>query len=259
MRHALLLAAILCAAAAHSEVRIVAAPGGPTLQVQATRSGPWSARGPQDRGQGRLLNPTGDLLGDGFPGNGTDGLRLTAAWLRPLTSEVVIVSAEPAGQISPELRALTPVSVGTPRVVAVEGGALIFWQGIQPGTVLGLAASRTSTSDVGSVQEGILLDAATVGGKPYVISWDEASRTIVVGEYVALLPPHPIPIPQALHISRIQVAQLVAAPTVERVADGLVVAWSEGPGRCATLRVTTSALEGPISRRGSCRGGGSDN
>lgn len=94
------------------------------LEVIPTQTGPWTLIGSLDPS---VLNPTGDLHGDGLPGDSARLDVLLAAWTRP-GEEQVLLSAGRDGGWDWLRHVETESPVGTPSVDAAGGGWIVTWQ-----------------------------------------------------------------------------------------------------------------------------------
>jgi hypothetical protein len=165
---ALLLAAALApwgAPASRAEVRLRSeGPDGAEVQVQASPRGVWSPTGGVDA---HVLNPTGDLLGDGMPGTWTRGAEARVAWFRPLTSEIVV--AEWTGDAWRDVARLeAAAALGAPRVGELDGAVLVVWmERAADGTTAvqaGVVASDGRVQHAAEWPHAVLLGMTSVEG-----------------------------------------------------------------------------------------------
>src|SRR5689334_26378 len=92
---ALVTALWLATGAATAEVRLVRdGSGQPCLDVRASATGVWTPRGIVDSA---VVNPRGDVLGDGYPASATKQGALLAAWVRPSSDSLVLFRADANG------------------------------------------------------------------------------------------------------------------------------------------------------------------
>lgn len=123
-------AALLAAGVARAEVRLDSrsAGPGPALQVLPASSGLWTPIGPIDDA---LLNPTGDLTGDGAPAWAAWASGLDVAWVRGGADVVVVSTADRRGWIARQELAAEN-ALGTPIVASWRRGLLIAWRSLNP-------------------------------------------------------------------------------------------------------------------------------
>jgi hypothetical protein len=164
---------------AYGEVRVQAkhAKSPLTLEVQPTRSGVWTPVGTVDE---YVLNPMGDVVGDGFPGHRVEGDRLWTAWTSPSHGGLMVQSGSKAGWSGPS-RVLDPQAVGVPVLLRIEGQPAVMWRsgiaGAEVRVALAAEPGEESTSTV-------------VVSRDRLLTWREAGDTIQlisVGEHSRLL------------------------------------------------------------------------
>jgi hypothetical protein len=167
-----------------------------TVAIQATRQGPWTPVGSL---QPSVLNPTGDLRGDGFPGRATVGPRACVAWVSP--SDEALRFALGGGDVWWGGGWLvSPAPVGVPVVTGVPGGWMLAWADAG-GTatqawVASIAADGTPGTAPMSIADGALVGVATTGETQHVITIDQDGSlvdTLVTAQLI--IEPTPLPVP----------------------------------------------------------------
>jgi hypothetical protein len=251
----ILLALVLMlsiAPAATAEVRIVQGATGVSLSVQHAHRGIWTARDGVNLPNGFLLNPSGDLTGDGYPSHSSTRGRLLAAWLRPATSQLAIARADASGAPRVALYPVPP-SVGVPTVAALDAGWLISWSSDDLTVVFtAFYTDSGGLSPIGEGQSGALLDSYRTSSAVYVVSLDRSTQVLVIGEFAVTFP-HPIPAPIPSRLTRVALdsTQMPSvAPCAREEDSGLMLAWEAGRGQVASIRLSDGDVEGPTVQRG---------
>lgn len=183
-----LLAAVSISESVLAEVRMRAVAGKAEMQVQPTPRGVWS---PVGQLAPELLNPSGDLFGDGHPNDAFCDGGVTAAWFRPATQELLIAQATERAWT---MRARLPAAgaVGSPQLSCSPDRTLLAWTAIESGrprVVIELLGEERLPD-----QEGALLLDAALSGEAGVVLIGET--TPGGGLYVTLgvLSPPGIPV-----------------------------------------------------------------
>lgn len=243
-----LLAACALAQAVRAEVRIVRAPDGPALDVRPISGGTWT---PSHASLRLALNPTGELQGDGYPGQSTANGRGIAAWVRSSTGQVVLQDLEHA-EIQRAISA--PLASGIPVIVPVaESTWLVAWtSGNAIHLVLGSLDAGFSTP---VVIAGSLLGIVERSSDVVVVSRVAATGSLDLTSVTWRFHPTPVPIPVPL--LRVPIPGTASLPCLETTGDGsALVAWSTGPREMLWIAVGPDAIDGPLATRssnGSCQ------
>jgi len=193
-----------------------------------------------------VLNPSGDLLGDGAPGHAVHDGKLGAAWLRASTGEIVIVTASATGPTSVDTAVVSP-ALGTPTVLSADGGWLAVWQSAD-GTVSALPWTSDATGEPAPLLDGLLLGAIVVGGDGIIISHDRATNDLVV---VRIPLGRALPIPVPINGLRVPLDSTLDLPSVCMSSDGDrgTLAWESGKGLASALAIDGAGFTGPLTVR----------
>ena len=169
------LAAMLCPGLALAEVRLLEDTSGVlSVEVDSTPRGPWT---PMGSVTSVILNPSGDLFGDGMPGWDSRGSRVLSAWIRPGSG----ILHRSLGT-SPGWRPLNPIASpgaqGQPVVDDLTDGWGITWQqaatagaqvlvtgttvdGIEVAPIVVSTGTLIGTSPAGNLLQVITLEGGT--------------------------------------------------------------------------------------------------
>jgi hypothetical protein len=196
----------LMASVCGAEVRIAQQPDGPALIVRATARGVWTPVPGTDRAQ--VLNPEGDVRGDGFPAHARSGSAMLAAWMRPSTGAIVVAQFEGT---TPNLTEVAcPQGVGVPIPIAIPGGWALLWQILGPDThVAGVTIQEGVVSDVVRMADGYLIEAMGTPEGAIFVSADPTLRLLVI----SLTPVNPLPVPRVR-------MQIPYEPSAQQGSDG---------------------------------------
>jgi hypothetical protein len=251
---------------APAEVLVVERGGQLALEVHADRGRIWSPRGALRPG---VLNATGDLHGDGYPGYSVRVAALAAAWLRPAPASVEVALAHPDGRVVRTAVAVPDIPVGTPVVDRLSGHWCVTWRalGDRPeifnvsvldSGVMGPPVRLGAGTLVGTVSVGetLVLGAIDLDGEELLVSGITFQRfpeipgdvpiarvtwsaTLTRNEWSGVegrsASAHRIsPLGPA---SRASLAPDLPIPCLETTSDGAVLAWSAGNGLVGLLEL----------------------
>lgn len=190
------VAAAFQASPASAEVRLVEEyAGGPlAVEIASTPRGPWTPTGSVTE---RVLNPHGDLFGDGMPGWDSRGEIVLSAWFRPGAAILQRALGEASGW-DPLAGITASGAQGQPIVDVLTGGWAVAWQESDAG---GNRVMLTGTDVDGRaatplhVAGGLLVGTSPSGNLLQVISLDPATgRLWCTTVAFAFVPTQPIPI-----------------------------------------------------------------
>jgi len=212
----LLLGALLVAATASAEVRLVAGDGGPALIVRPVSQGTWTPQGVPDT---HVVNPDGDRIGDGYPAQATANARLVAAWQRPASSSIVVLSAT-GPETSSVIQVATSDAVGMPIVMALDSGFLVTWQtGTAVPGIEAVVVTEGNVSATMPLAAGRLIDVFRTGDSVHVVGFDVSGHSLNIAMFPTAYVPNPMPIP----IGRVPLHRTFgAAPLEASPAPGFV-------------------------------------
>lgn len=158
--------------AARAEVRLHAdARGRVQVQVSPGVIGTWRPNGPADAA---VLNPEGDLQGDGPPAwvLASDRRTVVLSWTRPPEGRAWAALGSESGWSTLSLPDAQG-AVGTPRLARLEGGTLVAWQELGPGRQVETALALIDESRLEALailrETGELLGLWTVQGTPWLV------------------------------------------------------------------------------------------
>ena len=265
---------LIAATVARAEVRLVRGPQGPELAVRPTPQGVWTPLGSPDAA---TLNPGGDLLGDGYPGQSTARGKLLAAWQRPTSAGLILLSASATSSFTAVELATDP-GAGTPVVTAAGDAWLVAWQaGLTDPEVMAVLATDGEIGDPSPIVPGELVGAYWVGDTLHLATVQRAAKTLTIATFLSLHEPNPIPVPTMLtlvslswvpnpipipttHASRLHLpdpipvtsrsaATFVSAswgwmPCVEERDDDVLIAWQAGHGQVGRVLLTEFGVDG---------------
>jgi hypothetical protein len=249
MRTATLLLALLLgsgtARVVSAEVRVEVAGGDPSLVVRPIAGGVW-APAPHSSGA-ELLNPSGDLRGDGWPSIAANGESPVAAWSRNSAGALVTARVDATGRIDQQL---TPI-VGTVDQLIVRAGencVLVAWSDASTSSTWGLLVledgRRTAAFEL---QAGRLVDVVPTSSAFVTVS---VGGQRVIATAIAYLPIEPLPIPTQLASFTIRSADTGVEPCVEPRGETVLIAWPAGRGTVGYVRVGLAMSSPPACIRG---------
>jgi hypothetical protein len=192
---AAVLATVALASSVSAEVRLKPAAGGrgPTVQVVPTTRGPWSPVGVVNDA---VLNPAGDLLGDGMPAFASAARDVVVAWGRSATEQLWLAGGTEGWRWAATLDA--PGIVGVPRPRPLGSAWVVAWQTLAPEPYVWLSGVGPDgdAGDATMVGAGYLVDAWAVDGSVHVVVVTPESMLDVTTVEMAFVPePSPIPVP----------------------------------------------------------------
>lgn len=263
MRRALpcLLAIILAGSSSVvAEVRVDVRGDRASLTVVPVAGGVWSPRAGTDPTE--VLNPTGDLLGHGFPAHRVKESRVVAAWSDQDGSVHISDIAPTSRQFH---RVPEAGAVGPPRVLSWRSGFLIAWQ----------AALTSEVRAVSIDQDGLVGEPVVLGtGTLLAVAEHEEAHLFVFqahgGQHLdikllALTDPGPAPIPIPTLLRRVaawpQATTVGATAPLQACAEWTgegeaLIAWQAGKNVLGRVEVFGSfATDSSFQRgpSGSCR------
>ena len=183
---------VALAAPGVAEVRLRMSARTATVDVIPTSRGPWTPHGSIDS---LVLNPGGDILGDGFPSWSSSGPRVLASWVR---ADGSVVAAVGQGAWSVPIVIEASSATGSPVVASLAGGWAVAWQvDGDPGVRLASATAAGGLGATFDVSSGWLVGVGQVGASSVTVATvsvtgDLAITTVVFGSTPA---PEPILIP----------------------------------------------------------------
>jgi hypothetical protein len=245
------LACVLAASAARADVRVSHDEAEPALDVQLAPAGPWSLLRPYDA---TVLNPTGDLHGDGLPGSASRDELLLAAWTRPETSHLMVSRWEGARwEWLPSITA--PAALGVPRVSPLGDGWALTWQATSEGVPVVVAAGASAGHETGPATPllaGYLVDQTFSASVQVLLTMTPDRRWLVATGVLWSVPGVPSPIDVLWSVvldeapgERMRTARVRpddGAPGRARILVG------DDPDRVMTLHVSTGELATPPLR-----------
>ena len=210
------IVALLAAGAAVAEVRLVesAADGALTVEISSTPRGPWTPTGSVTDD---ILNPSGDLLGDGMPGWDTRGSRVLSAWIRPGSSALHrSLGTSPGWDGLPATP--SPGAQGQPVVDVLDGGWGITWQSVNL-SASSVLITGTTPEGVGVapllVSGGVLVGTTPAGNLIHVITMDNGTGQLwCTTVSFSFIPTQPIPIQLSI-IGRVRLGRGGALPNFD--------------------------------------------
>jgi len=253
---ALLFALFLAPMVGNAEVRLRAGDAGPELVVQPVARGVWTPRTAPDI---YTVNPSGDLLGDGFPAHASAGGRLVAAWQRPAHGALVVLHAtDPTSTTSSEIP--TTDGAGVPIVTVLDSGSLVTWQsGFALPEVTAVLATDGGVSPPVSLVSGRLVGVYRVGDVVHVVAFDAVGSAFNIG----MMPSSWLPLPIPIGVSRVPLPRTFGAvpleatpppefitnpmtwqPCVEERDDDVLLAWSAGRGVLGRVTLDATGVTG---------------
>jgi hypothetical protein len=145
-----------------------------------------------------VINPLGDVWGDGFPGHAAKADQIMVAWARAADGSVQLARVG-RSLVVEELSPVPGGAVGTPAVAACDEAWLVAWQGGGPAanSVLcsSVGASGTMPTEPLLVGDGSLVDALATGPAIHVLVLGPAGESLSLATIVFVAPTHPDPIP----------------------------------------------------------------
>ena len=188
------LAACLLPLIGQAEVRLSTSPhAGLQLEVRPVHGRIWA---PTAQTDASVVNPGGDLLGDGYPGWAAQGERLVASWVRPASDSLVLFTAGPRDPAPVSVFSVAQ-AIGSPIVLAIGDRWLVAWQeaGSAPSTALAEFDPETKHLSDAARVNGLLTDAVVLGTTVDLLTQDGHGGLTIMAFTPGPFPDGPAPIP----------------------------------------------------------------